>query len=119
MRVKTAVLISGSGTNLQALIDAAGNSGFPTEISLVISNRGNAYGLERANAAGIDNEIIDHRHFASREEFDAAIDRLCARPASRSSVWPVSCGYCLPGSWRAGGIGCSTSIHRCSPPFPD
>lgn len=74
-RVRTAILISGSGTNLQALIDAARDSRFPAEICLVISNRADAYGLERAQIAGISAETIDHRHYASREEFDAEIDR--------------------------------------------
>ncbi len=74
-RVKTAVLISGSGSNLQALIDASGDPQFPAEISLVISNRADAYGLKRAEAAGIETEIIDHRKFGGREEFDAIVDQ--------------------------------------------
>lgn len=72
-RMKTAVLISGSGTNLQALIDASAQPDFPAEIALVISNRADAKGLERAHRAGIASTVIDHRSFESREAFDAAI----------------------------------------------
>ena len=73
-RLKTGVLISGSGTNLQALIDACAAPGFPAEIVLVISNRADAGGLERAKRAGIATQIIPHKDYPSREAFDAAID---------------------------------------------
>lgn len=71
---KVAVLISGEGTNLQALIDASQQPGFPAEIALVISNRASANGINRARRAGIATQVIQHRDFASREEFDAALD---------------------------------------------
>lgn len=66
------VLISGSGSNLQALIDsqAADN---PARIGAVISNRADAYGLTRAQEAGIPTRVLDHKAFASREAFDAAL----------------------------------------------
>jgi len=73
-RLKTGVLISGSGTNLQALIDACAASDFPAEIVLVISNRADAGGLERARRAGIATRIIPHKEYSSREAFDAAVD---------------------------------------------
>jgi phosphoribosylglycinamide formyltransferase-1 len=73
-RVKTAVLISGRGSNLQALIDACADPDFPAEIVLVLSNRADAGGLERAARAGIATAILPHRDFASRDAFDAAID---------------------------------------------
>ncbi len=73
-RLKTGVLISGSGTNLQALIDACAASDFPAEIVLVISNRADAGGLERAKRAGIATKIIPHKDYPSREAFDMAID---------------------------------------------
>jgi phosphoribosylglycinamide formyltransferase 1 len=73
-RLKTAVLISGRGSNLQALIDACAAQHFPAEIALVISNRADAAGLERAARAGIPIRTIPHRDFASRAAFDAAID---------------------------------------------
>ncbi len=72
--LKVAVLISGRGTNLQALIDACAAPGFLAEIATVISNRPDAYGLERARAAGIPVAIIDHRAFASRPDFEATLD---------------------------------------------
>lgn len=64
------VLISGSGTNLQAIIDAIGRGKLKAEIRLVISNRADAYGLQRANKAGIRTLILDHRRFPSREAYD-------------------------------------------------
>jgi phosphoribosylglycinamide formyltransferase 1 len=67
------VLISGRGTNLQALIDAIGEGRLDAQISVVISNRAEAAGLERARAAGIPARVIDHRSFSSREYFERAI----------------------------------------------
>ena len=72
-RARTAVLISGRGSNLQALIDAAADPKFPAQIVLVISNVEGAYGLERAQQAGIATAVISHRGL-SREAFDAKID---------------------------------------------
>lgn len=63
------VLISGNGSNLQAMIDAV-ERGAPFSIAAVISNVENAYGLVRAEKAGIKTEVINHKSFASREEFD-------------------------------------------------
>ena len=68
-----AVLISGRGTNLQALMDACAAPGFPAEISAVVSNEPGALGLKRARKAGIPVAIISHRAFESREAFDAAL----------------------------------------------
>jgi phosphoribosylglycinamide formyltransferase-1 len=73
-RLKTGVLISGSGTNLQALLDAAAAPDYPAEITLVVSNRGNAQGLARARAAGIATQVVDHRDFADRAVFDGALN---------------------------------------------
>ena len=69
------VLISGRGSNLQALIDAAADPSYPAEIALVISNKADAGGLARAEAAGIATKVIPHKEFASREAFDAALDK--------------------------------------------
>lgn len=68
--VDVAVLISGSGTNLQALIDACADDDFPARIALVISNNPGVKGLERAEAAGIATKVINHRDYDSREAFD-------------------------------------------------
>ena len=75
--LKVAVLISGRGSNLQALIDAFGPkvADSPVKIALVLSNRPDAPGLERAAEAGLKTEIVDHKAFQSREDFDVAMDR--------------------------------------------
>jgi phosphoribosylglycinamide formyltransferase-1 len=73
-KLKLGVLISGRGSNLQALIDATADPSFPAQIALVISNRADAGGLARAEAAGIATKVIPHKEFASREAFDAALD---------------------------------------------
>jgi len=74
------VLISGRGSNLQALIDATRDGRLDAEIAVVISNRADAYGLERARAAGIEALAIPHRGFPSREAFeDVLVRELRAR----------------------------------------
>jgi phosphoribosylglycinamide formyltransferase-1 len=73
-RVRTAVLISGRGSNLQALIDASRAPDYPAEIVLAISNVETAEGLARARDAGLPTKTISHKTFPSRETFDAAID---------------------------------------------
>jgi phosphoribosylglycinamide formyltransferase-1 len=74
------VLISGRGSNLQALIDAVGDGRLDARIALVISNRADAGGLRRAEAAGIDTLVLDHRASASRDDYDALLARaLLAR----------------------------------------
>ncbi len=67
------VLISGRGSNLQALIDAVGGGQLDARIAIVISNRQTAAGLARAAAAGIETLVIDHRSFDSRDAFDRAV----------------------------------------------
>lgn len=66
------VLISGSGSNLQALIDSLGEDN-PLRIRAVVSNRADAYGLTRAQNAGIATQVLDHKAFADREAFDCAL----------------------------------------------
>ncbi|GAB4229857.1 MAG: phosphoribosylglycinamide formyltransferase [Deltaproteobacteria bacterium] len=68
-----AVLVSGSGSNLQAIIDASERGEIPGRVGLVVSNKADAYGLERARRHGIPTEVIDHRRFGTREEFDARL----------------------------------------------
>lgn len=67
------VLISGRGSNLQAIIDSIAAGRLDAEIAVVVSNRANAAGLERARAAGIETLHIDHKHYPSREAFDLAV----------------------------------------------
>src|SRR5258708_34794244 len=71
--VKLGVLISGTGSNLQAIIDAILRGDLKAEIRLVISNRSDAQGLERARRHGIATIVIGHRNFPSREDFDRAV----------------------------------------------
>ncbi|KIL02685.1 phosphoribosylglycinamide formyltransferase [Stutzerimonas balearica] len=72
MACNVVVLISGSGSNLQALIDSQGPTN-PMRIVAVISNRADAYGLERARAAGIPTRVLSHRDYVDREAFDSAL----------------------------------------------
>jgi len=72
-RMRLGVLASGGGTNLQAIIDRCRDDNFPAEIAIVIANNPEAGALERARQAGIPARCINHRDFASREEFDAAL----------------------------------------------
>ena len=72
MTCKVVVLISGSGSNLQALIDSLSTDS-PAQICAVISNRADAFGLQRAAKAGIATQVLDHKAYADREAFDAAL----------------------------------------------
>ena len=70
---RTAILISGSGSNLQSFIDRTASGEIDLELCLVFSNRPDAYGLVRAERAGIASACIEHGDFASREAFDRAV----------------------------------------------
>ena len=70
------VLLSGTGSNLQALIDSTRTGNSPVRIAAVISNRSDAYGLQRARDAGIDTRALDHKAFDGREAFDSALIEL-------------------------------------------
>ncbi len=70
------VLISGRGSNLQALIDAVADGRLDASIAVVISNKPGVEGLRRAEAAGIETLVLDHRAFASRADYDAELARL-------------------------------------------
>src|SRR5262245_4968729 len=74
-RKATAVLISGRGSNLQALLDAAKDPDYPARIVRVISNVWDAGGLKRAEAAGVATSVIDHRAYKGRPAFEAALDQ--------------------------------------------
>ncbi|MCX8504591.1 MAG: phosphoribosylglycinamide formyltransferase [Alphaproteobacteria bacterium] len=75
-RIRTAILISGRGTNMVALIEAAKHPDYPAEIVLVISNDADAGGLARAQALGIETIAIPHGAFPTREAFETEIDRV-------------------------------------------
>ena len=72
-RRRVGVLISGRGSNLQALLDAARKPDCPFEIVLVLSNKPGVQGLERATAAGVATAVVPHRDFADRETFERAV----------------------------------------------
>lgn len=72
-RCRTAILISGSGTNLQSFIDRAASGDIDLDLCVVFSNRPDAYGLVRAREAGIAPACIEHGDYDSREEFDRAV----------------------------------------------
>ena len=72
--LKLGVLISGRGSNMQALAAACAAPDFPAEIALVLSNNANAGGLDIAREAGIATAVIDHRGFDDRDAFDDALD---------------------------------------------
>lgn len=71
--INLAVIISGRGSNLQSIIDACADKNFPARIELVISNEPGVYGIERAQAAGIKTEIVHHKLYPSRREFEEAL----------------------------------------------
>jgi phosphoribosylglycinamide formyltransferase-1 len=75
-KIKVAVLISGRGSNMQALIEACKNSDYPAQIALVIANKADAYGLEIAQQNNIKTAFLDHKKFASRQEFDAKLSEI-------------------------------------------
>lgn len=67
------VLISGGGTNLQAIIDAIESGKLDAKIEVVLSNKADAYGLERARKHGIPTDVLNHKNFSTREAFDQAV----------------------------------------------
>lgn len=75
-RIKTAILISGRGSNMVSIVEAARAHDYPAEITLVISNRPNALGLQKANALGVQSMAIDHKAFKTRAEFETALDAV-------------------------------------------
>jgi len=87
--VRVAVLISGRGSNMLAIVDAARSGGWPCEF-LVLSNRKRAPGLDAARARGIATDVLSHRRYADRGDFDAA---LAARLQAFGARWVVLAGF--------------------------
>lgn len=75
-KIRLVVLISGRGSNLQAILDQAASGELPVEVAAVISNRPGVHGLERARQAGVPALELDHKHFADRPAFEAALIAL-------------------------------------------
>ena len=92
-QLKVAVIISGGGSNLKALITAAEKPDCAFRIVHVVSNKADAGGLAHAAAGGIPATVIDHKAFPSRETFDAALDAL--PPAQTALECAQALDYCL------------------------
>jgi phosphoribosylglycinamide formyltransferase 1 len=79
-KTRVGILISGRGSNMMALVDAARDPGYPAEIVCVISSRADAAGLGFARANGIEAKLVDHKTYASREAFESELDDcLCKK----------------------------------------
>ena len=78
-KIRLVVLISGRGSNLQAILDQATSGELPVEVAAVISNRPGVQGLERARQAGVTALELDHKNFADRPEFETALIELIDR----------------------------------------
>ncbi len=74
--IRLVVLISGNGSNLQAIIDEIANNNLPAQIVAVISNKADAYGLERAKKANIEQHVLSHRDYDNRQQYDQALKEL-------------------------------------------
>jgi phosphoribosylglycinamide formyltransferase 1 len=72
-RMKLGVLVSGGGSNLQALLDACATRDFPAEVAVVVSNVPTAFALERARKAGVRAEVLEHKAFGARADFEKAL----------------------------------------------
>ncbi|WP_141589051.1 phosphoribosylglycinamide formyltransferase [Myxococcus sp. AB056] len=72
-RVRLGVLVSGSGSNLQALLDACAREDFPAEVACVVSNVSTAFALERARKAGVTAKVVDHKAHATKADFEKAL----------------------------------------------
>lgn len=78
-KIRLVVLISGRGSNLQAILDQAASGELPVAVAAVISNRPGVYGLERARQANVPALALDHKNFADRPAFEAALSALIDR----------------------------------------
>ncbi len=76
MGISVAVLVSGRGSNLQAIIDAVQHGALRANIGVVISNVPDAYGLHRAQTAGVETRVLDHQNFPDRASYDLSLQEL-------------------------------------------
>ncbi len=109
-KARTAVLISGRGSNMMALVEAAQAPGYPAEIVAVVSNRPDAAGLAFAASRGIATAVIDHKAFASRDAFEAALDD-CLRGMKVEIVALAGFMRILSGGFIRGWEGRMLNIH--------
>ena len=75
-KIRAGVLISGRGSNMMALVEAARAADYPAEVTCVVSNKADAGGLDFAREHGIATQVIDHKAYSSREQFEAALDQF-------------------------------------------
>jgi phosphoribosylglycinamide formyltransferase 1 len=88
--LKLAVLVSGGGTNLQAILDAIESGVLDAKVALVLSNKPGAFALERARVAGVPTQVISHRDFPTREAFDGAVVEALR---GHDAEWVVLAGF--------------------------
>ena len=105
VRARLVVLISGGGSNLQALIDATSDADFPAQIVGVGADRADATGLDRAKRAGVPTFVVDPKQYSDRGEWDRA---LAAAIAPFDAEWVVSAGF-MPSRSRP-----AMTKHRCT-----
>ncbi len=87
-KIRVGVLLSGSGTNLQALLHACSDPGFPAEIAVVVSNRRSAYGLTRAEQAGVRTAWVARNRFETTEDWEDAVAE-----ALGDVIWVACAGF--------------------------
>ena len=90
MTITLGVLLSGTGTNLQAILDGIAARRLDARVGAVLSNVASAGGLERARAAGVTTQVIDHRAYTSRKHFDAELVHALER---HGVEWVVLAGF--------------------------
>ncbi len=117
-RARLGVLVSGGGSNLQALLDACAQADYPAEVACVVSNVPTAFALERARKAGVPTAVLEHKAFASRADFDRAL----AEELRKAGVeWVCLAGFMrlLGSDFLAGFPGRVLNIHPALlPSFP-
>lgn len=109
-KLRTAILISGRGSNMMALVEAARAAEYPAEIVCVVANTADAKGLEFAAANGIATRVIDHKAFPSREAFEAALDAYL-RPMNVEAIALAGFMRVLTAGFIAGWDGRMINIH--------
>jgi phosphoribosylglycinamide formyltransferase-1 len=109
-RARLGVLVSGSGSNLQALLDASAQADYPAEVVCVVSNVPTAFALERARKAGVTTAVMDHKAFATRSDFE----RTLGEELRKAGVeWVCLAGFMrlLSADFLAGFPGRVLNIH--------
>jgi phosphoribosylglycinamide formyltransferase-1 len=117
-RARLGVLVSGSGSNLQALLDASREADYPAEVACVLSNVPTAFALERARKAGVPAVVVDHKAFGSRADFERALGETLR---AAGVEWVCLAGFMrlLSGDFLAGYPGRVLNIHPALlPAFP-